>query len=149
MKKFQVIIIVIMILLVGIKTTYSQLMNIQKFIGKSPKDLIAAIGKPVIFDDTNPSKIFMNYNLLSLVCQADQKGIYEAEITKNYTSKLEAAEEINEMISVLESEGSIQDSISENHYDLYSPGVKTEIQLIELPDNPNMVLKIKSIRQMN
>ncbi len=149
MKKIQLIIIVITILLLGYRITYSQIINTQKFIGKSPADLIAKIGKPVVFDDRNPSRIYMRYNLIPLVCLADQKGIYEAEITKNYTSKLEAVEEINEMITTMESEGCVQDSISECHYALYSPGAKTEIELIELSDSPNMVLKVKSVRQID
>jgi hypothetical protein len=147
MKKINLIAQVLVILFLGYHTTFSQVMNIQKFIGKSPQDLIDAIGQPVTFDKNNPSKIIIAYNLLSLKCLADQNGIYEAQLTKNYTSELEAVDEINELISNLINEGCIKDSLSEHHYNLYKPGIKTEIILTESDDSPKMELRVKAIKQ--
>ncbi|GEM_PF-3755059 len=149
MKKINFMLMVISLLFLGHQTTFSQIMNIQKFIGKSPRELINAIGKPVKFDDSDPSKIFIYYNLLSLQCIADQNGIYKAELTKYYTSELEAIEEINELISNLISEGCVEDSISKHHFILYGKGVKTDIVLTEFDDSPKIELKVEAIKQSN
>lgn len=149
MKKINFMLMFISLLFLVPQTTFSQIMNIQKFIGKSPKDLINTIGKPVKYDDSDPSKIFIYYNLLSLQCLADQNGIYKADLTKYYTSELEAIEEINELISSLISEGYVEDSISEHHFALYRKGVKIDILLTVFYDSPKMELKVEAIKQSN
>ncbi len=147
MKKRQFVVIVITMLLLGYQSAFSQILNIQKLIGKSPEDLINSIGEPVTYDDSNPSEIILTYNLLSLQFLADQKGIFRAELTKNYTSRMEAVDEMNELISNLISEGCLKDSISEYCFNLYGSTVKTKIILPEFDDSPKIELKVIAIRR--
>jgi len=147
MKKIQFVLSLLVFFIICHITSFAQIMNIQKFIGKSQNDLINQIGKPVSIDDSNQYMITMSYNLLSLVCVADQNGIYKAEIKKVYTSENEALDEINQLIYNSVADGCVKDSISEYKYTLYKPGVKTEIDLTQIKDSPNLKLIIKATKQ--
>jgi hypothetical protein len=127
--------------------TFAQLIKIQNFIGRSQIDLINELGKPVHFDDSNPSMICMSYNLLSLKFLADQNGIYSAELTKNYTSEKEALDDIKDLISYSTPDGFLSDSISANKYILKKTGIQTAITLNQQNDSMYYELKIRAVRK--
>ena len=147
MKKIQLGIMGIMISFVFFGTTYAQLLNIQRFIGRSQTELINELGTPVHFDDSNPSMMYMSYNLLSLKCIADQNGIYKVELTRNYTSEKEAYDDINDFISCSVRDGFISDSLSARKYILNKSDIHTEITLEQINDSPYLELKINASRK--
>lgn len=126
---------------------FAQLLKIQNFIGRSQIDLINELGKPVRFDDSNPSMICMSYNLFSLKCLADKDGIYYAELSKNYTSEKEANDDIKDFISYSIPDGFGIDSSSTDKYILNKKSVQAEITLKELINTPYFELKIKASRK--
>lgn len=150
MKKIQLISSIILICIVFYGNTYAQLINIQRFIGKSQIDLINELGAPVHFDNSNPSMMYMNYNFLSIQCIADHNSIYKVQLSRNYTSEKEAYDDIRDFILCSTREGFLSDSISSRYYTLESKDINTEITIEPQKDSPNLLLKIvTSSKQSN
>ena len=147
MKKIQLSLLIIMMLFVFYCTTYAQLINIQRFIGRSQIELINELGSPVHFDDSNPSMMYMAYNFLSIACIADQIGIYKVELTRNYTSEKEAFDDINDFISCSIKDGLITDSVSAKKYIISNSSIHTEITLEQINDSPYLELKINASKK--
>lgn len=147
MKKIQLGVMIIMMSFVFCVTNYAQLINIQRFIGRSQIELINELGTPVHFDDSNPSMMYMSYNLLSLKCTADQNGIYKVELTRDYTSEKEAYDDICDFIACSARDGFISDSISAKKYVLSNNRIFTEIILKQINDSPYLELKINASRK--
>ncbi|HCY77533.1 MAG TPA: hypothetical protein DHV28_16580 [Ignavibacteriales bacterium] len=147
MKKIKLVLSVIVLCFLFQDTNYAQLINIQRFIGRSQIDLINELGTPVHFDDSNPLMMHMTYNFLSIECIADQNGIYQVQLTRKYTSEKEAYDDIKDFIACSIREGFISDSISAKKFILKNKGIKTEISLDQLIDSPYIELKIEALRK--
>jgi hypothetical protein len=147
MKRIQASFIIIILSFLFYSTTFAQLINIQRFIGRSQLDLINELGQPVHFDNSNPSMMLMSYNLFSLSCIADQNGIYKVELTRSYTSQKAAYDDISDFINCSIRDGFVSDTVAANKFILNNKAIKTEITLNQLKDSPYLELKIDTLRK--
>ncbi|HMN49688.1 MAG TPA: hypothetical protein PKD67_11160 [Ignavibacteriaceae bacterium] len=128
-------------------SAFAQGLNIYQFIGKSTDAVISEFGKPLHINNNNPSMTCLTYYNPSINCMADQNGIYQIEMVKNFTSTKEALDEIRELLAKSVTEGLVIDSVSASKYILYKKGVKTNIILNEIKNSPTIELRIKAIRE--
>jgi hypothetical protein len=149
MKRIQVSFIIIILSFLFYSNTFAQLINIQRFIGRSQIDLINELGQPVHFDNSKPSMMLMSYNLFSLSFIADQNGIYKVELTRSYTSEKEAYDDINDFITCSTRDGFVSDSVAANKFILNNNAIKTEIILEQIKDSPYLELKINAVRKID
>lgn len=138
---------IIILLFVYSCSAFAQGINIYQFIGKPTDAIINEFGKPQHINNSNPSLIYLTYEKPSIICKADQNGIYQIEMVKNFTSAQEALDEIKELLEKSVSEGFVTDSVSASNYNLYKKGVKTNIVLNEVENSPTIELKVKSTRE--
>jgi hypothetical protein len=124
MKKYFLIFQIIFGVLSFPIEIYSQL-DVQNYIGKSQKELIKFMGKPVYTDDSNKSMVMMFYKspVSSKSFVADEDGIYQAEATQSFDSEKTGRAALNRYISDMVNKGFSVDTVSVSEFLSEKPGV--------------------------
>ena len=122
-------------------------LNVQEFIGKQGKDVIAKYGTPVHQDNSMPSMICLFYKSPSMVFVADETSVYQTEITKEYPSEDLRKTDLDDLIKKSLMEGFTADTLSGNKIVLSKQGIITDVDIINLKEKNLFEIKVKSVRR--
>lgn len=91
-----------------------------KFIGKPRTDVVQKYGKPVHMDNTDPSMVCMFYksNQDQMVFVSDQNSVYQVEVTKSFSSKASAINQLEELLAEAVKENYKTDTLSVSEFKL-------------------------------
>ena len=81
-----------------------------------------------------------------MVFVADESGVYQAEITKVYSTEKEAREELDKMIKNSLAAGYICDTLSISNIQVKKIGIFKDINLGQEKNQEGFALKVKAIR---
>lgn len=111
----------------------SQDINVQKYIGKTKKEVIKKYGKPVHIDNSNSAMICLFYKTKTkrLVFVTDKKGVYQAEAYASYNRKIKARRVITAFISRSVKDGFKIDTVSTNNFQIHKKGITADLKLIK------------------
>lgn len=151
MKSVKLCLIDILLALFFTGALFPQDIFVHYCIGKNRTAVEKNYGKPLHIDTSNPKMICMFYQdkISRFIFVADEKGVYQAEVYKSYSSKKLADKDISKIISESSGKGFISDTVSVNDYQLQKPGVRAEIQISENKITSKYDLKIKAFRTEN
>ena len=140
-KKYLLFLLVLML-----DYSIPQSLNVQNLIGKQLKDVIAKYGTPVHQDNSMPSMICLFYKSPTMVFVADETSVYQAEITMEYPTEEARKADLDELIINSVKEGFVSDTLSNNKIVMTKPGIKTDIDLINLKEKSLFEIKVKAVR---
>lgn len=144
MKTIKIFILFLIVL--SIQNSFPQNLNVQNLIGKQPKDVISKYGNPVHQDNSIPSMICLFYKSPTMVFVADETSVYQAEITMEYPTEEARKSDLDELIINSVKEGFVSDTLSNNKIVITKPGIKTDIDLINLKEKSLFEIKVKAVR---
>ena len=116
----------------------AQDINVYNMIGKKLTEVINIYGNPIHQDKSNPAMIctFYKGNDGTMTFVSDNKGVYQAETYKSYSSPQGARSDIDKSISKAISDGFKCDTVSVDDFQLIKTGVKSTLQV-----NKNKITK--------
>lgn len=144
MKTIKIFILFLIVL--SIQNSFPQNLNVQNLIGKQLKDVISKYGNPVHQDNSIPSMICLFYKSPTMVFVADETSVYQAEITMEYPTEEARKADLDELIINSVKEGFVSDTLSNNKIVITKPGIKTDIDLINLKEKSLFEIKVKAVR---
>ena len=91
-----------------------------KFIGKPRAEVIQKYGKPIHMDNTDPSMVCMFYkkDKDQMVFVSDQNSVFQVEITKSFSSKASAMNELEKLLAEASKESYKTDTLSVSEFEL-------------------------------
>jgi len=119
---------------------------VYNLIGKQQNDVITRYGNPVHKDDSSPSMVCFFYKINSMIFVADESGVFQAEVSKEYEAEKEAQLELSNLVKKAVSEGFESDTLSVNDISIHKAGVKADIHLLNLKEKAKYQVKIKAVR---
>jgi len=144
MKKIKMFTLFLIVL--SLEYSLPQNLNVQNLIGKQHKDVVLKYGNPVHQDSSIPSMNCLFYKSPTMVFVADETSVYQAEITKEYLTEDVRKNELDELIAGSLKDGFKSDTLSNNKIVLTKPGIKTEIDIINLNEKNLFEIKVKAVR---
>ena len=130
---------------------YSQNIYVHYYIGKSRTNVEKTYGKPLHIDTSTPQMVCMFYQDKTnrFIFVSDNKGVYQAEVYKSYTTKKQIEKDVKNLISKSISNGFEADTITTSDFEIRKRGVKADIQISENKITRKYDLKIKAVRTEN
>jgi hypothetical protein len=109
----------------------AQDINVYNLIGKKLSEVIKIYGKPVHQDKSNPAMVctFYKGDDGTMAVVSDNKGVYQAETYKSYSSSASARSEIDKSISRAISKGFTCDTVSIDDFQIIKSGIKSTLQV--------------------
>lgn len=144
MKTIKIFILFLIVL--SIQNSFPQNLMVQNLIGKQLKDVISKYGNPVHQDSSIPSMNCLFYKSPTMVFVADETSVYQAEITLEYPTEEARKADLDELIINSVKEGFVSDTLSNNKIVITKPGIKTDIDLINLKEKSLFEIKVKAVR---
>lgn len=134
------------LIVLSLEYSIPQSLDVQSLIGKQLKDVIAKYGNPVHQDNSMPSMICLFYKSPTMVFVADETSVYQAEITQEYPTDEARKTDLDDLINSSIKKGFISDTLSNNKIVMTKPGIKTDIDLINLKERSLFEIKVKAVR---
>ncbi len=124
----------------------AQDISVHKFIGKPKSDVIKKYGNPVHQDNSNPDMMCMFYKTKTnqMIFVSNKDGIYQSEVTTNYSSEAKARTAVDDLIKNSVADGFAVDTVSANDFQLHKTGVKTDLQISENKITKNFDVSVKA-----
>jgi len=124
----------------------AQDISVHEFIGKAKSDVIKQYGNPVHQDNSNPDMMCMFYQTktVRMIFVSNKDGVFQSEATINYETESKARTSIDDCIKSSVTEGFKVDTVSVNDFQLYKPGIKSDLQISENKISKNYDVSIKA-----
>ncbi len=125
---------------------FSQDISIQNMIGKDQSEVIKSYGIPKHIDNSIPSMICLFYKNPEMVFVSDEHGIYQAELTLQYSTNEECKKYLDGFISNSLADGFSVDTLSAASFKLRKQIIETDLQMLSDNISEKYQIKIKSVK---
>jgi len=119
------------------------------FIDKPRAEVIQKYGKPIHMDKSDPSMVCMFYKKGSdqMVFVSDQNSVFQVDITKTFSSKASAMNQIEELLAKAANESYTTDTLSVSEFELKKSGISFTAMLMHNDNLSKYEVRVKATRQ--